>query len=218
MSERTGRLIERLAAEAAPVHRLPPPARRAALWLLGVAAVGGIAIAGFSDLGVFARRAQDPQLVLDMIATLITGIAAVLAAFELSVPDRAPAWALMPLPPLAAWIATSGYGCYRHWITFGPDGWELGESAHCFRFILCVSVPLGISLMLLLHRARPLAPVRVAAVGGLGVAAIAACLLQFFHPFDVTLLDLSVHVVAIAIVIAVASFWARWSEWRDARS
>ena len=218
MSEATERLIERLAADAGPVRRLPPPAHRAALWLLAVAAAAGVAIFGFSDLDVFARRAQDPQLVLDMIATLITGIAAVIAAFELSLPDRAPAWILLPLPPLAAWIATSSYGCYRHWIAFGPDGWELGESTHCFRFILSVSVPLGISLMLLLRRARPLAPVRVAAVGGLGVAAIAACLLQFFHPFDVTLLDLSVHVVAITIVAATASLWARWSEQREARS
>jgi hypothetical protein len=72
--------------------------------------------------------------------------------------------------------------------------------------------------MLLLRRAAPLAPVRVAAVGGLGVAAIAACLLQFFHPFDVTLLDLSVHAVAIAIVIAVASLCARWPDRREARA
>jgi hypothetical protein len=218
VSESTERLIERLVDEGAPVRRLPPPTRRAALWLLAVAAVASAAILGFSDLDVFARRAQDPQLVLDMVATLITGIAAVLAAFELSLPDRKSAWALLPLPPLAAWIATSSYGCYRHWITFGPDGWELGESTHCFRFILTVSLPLGVSLMLLLRRARPLAPVRVAAVGGLGVAAIAACLLQFFHPFDVTLLDLSVHVVAIAIVIVVASLWARWPKSREAWS
>ena len=218
MSEATERLIERLAAAAAPVRRLPPPALRTTLWLLAVAAVAGVAIAAFSDLDTFARRAQDPRLILDMIAALITGIAAVLAAFELSLPDRTPAWTLLPLPPLAVWIAISGYGCYRHWITYGPAGWELGDSAHCFRFILSVSVPLGISLMLLLRRARPLASARVAAVGGLGVAAIAACLLQFFHPFDVTLLDLSVHVVAIAIVISAASLWGRWSEPRQARS
>ncbi len=219
MSGATERLIERLAAEAGPVARLRPPALRATLWLLAVATAAVVAIAGFSDLGTFARRAQDPQLVLDMIATLLTGIAAVTAAFELSLPDRAPAWMLLPVPPLAAWIATSGYGCYRHWIAFGPDGWELGESTHCFRFILTVSLPLGASLMLLLRRARPLAPVRVAAIGGLGVAAISAVLLQFFHPFDVTLLDITVHVVAIAIVISIASLWAKWSERRsEARS
>ncbi|HKX11268.1 MAG TPA: NrsF family protein [Stellaceae bacterium] len=218
MSETTERLIERLAAEAEPVRRLPAPAVLATLWLLAVGAVAAIAILGFSDLDVFARRAHDLQLLLDMMATLTTGVAAVVAAFQLSLPDRAPAWALLPLPPLAAWIATSGYGCYRHWIAFGPDGWELGESTHCFRFILAVSAPLGVSLLLMLQRARPLAPVRVAIVGGLGVAAIAACLLQFFHPFDVTLLDLSVHVVAIAIVIAAASLWGRWSGRREARS
>jgi hypothetical protein len=218
VSETTERLIARLVGEAAPVRRLPPPTRRAALWLLTVAAVASAVILGFSDLGVFARRAQDPQLVLDMIATLMTGIAAVVAAFELSLPDRAPTWTLLPLPPLAGWIATSGYGCYRHWIAFGPDGWELGESTHCFRFILTVSVPLGVSLILMLRRARPLAPVRVAAVGGLGVAAFAACLLQFFHPFDVTLLDLTVHIVAIAIVIAVASLCAKWPDRREARA
>jgi len=214
VSEATERLIERLAAQAEPVHRLRPPSLRAALWLLAVAAVAATGIAAFADLGMFAHRAQDPKLIADMIATLVTGIAAVLAAFELSLPDRAPAWALLPLPPLAVWIATSGYNCYRHWITFGPDGWELGESTHCFRFILSVSVPLGVTLWLLLRQARPLAPVRVAAVGGLGVAAIAATLLQFFHPFDVTLMDLSVHAVAIAIVIAVSSLCARWSEGR----
>lgn len=218
MSEATERLIKRLAAEAQPVRRLPPPVRRATLWLLAVGVAAAVAVWAFSDLDVFARRAQDPQLALDMIATLITGVAAVIAAFQLSLPDRSPGWALLPLPSLAAWIATSGYGCYRHWISVGPEGWELGESAQCFRFILLVSVPLGISLLLLLRRARPLAPMRVAAVGGLGVAAIAAGLLQFFHPFDVTLLDLSVHVVAIAIVIAAASLWARWSDRSEARS
>ena len=214
MSEATERLIERLAAEAEPVRRLRPPGLRAGLWLLAVAAVAAIAIAAFADLHVFAQRARDPKLVADMIATVVTGIAAVLAAFELSLPDRRAAWALLPLPPLAAWIATSGYNCYRHWITFGPDGWELGESTHCFRFILSVSVPLGLTLWLLLRRANPLAPGRVAAVGGLGIAALAATLLQFFHPFDVTLMDLSVHAVAIAIVIAVSSLWAGWSERR----
>lgn len=212
MSGATEQLIERLVAEAEPVNRLRAPTLRAALWLLAVAALGASAIAGFSDLDVFVRRAQDPKLVIEMIATLATGIAAVLAAFELSLPDRAPAWTVLPLAPLAIWIATSGYSCYRHWIGFGPDGWELGESTHCFRFILSVSVPLGVTLMLLLRQARPLAPVRVGAMGGLGVAAIAACLLQFFHPFDITAIDLSVHAVAVAMVVAVSSLWARWSE------
>jgi hypothetical protein len=211
VNEATDRLIGRLVAEAAPVRRLRPPLVRAALWLVAVAAVGALAIALFSDLGTFARRAQDPKLVLELIGTLLTGIAAVIAAFYLSLPDRSGAWALLPLPPLALWIASSGYSCYRHWVTVGPDGWELGESGHCFRFILAVSVPLGIALFLLLRKARPLAPVRVAAVGGLGVAGLAAFLLQFFHPFDVTVLDLGTHLAAVGLVVAVSSVAGRWT-------
>ena len=38
------------------------------------------------------------------------------------------------------------------------------------------------------------------------VAALAAFLLQFFHPFDVTFMDLSVHLVAVGIVVAVSTF------------
>lgn len=211
MSEATERLIDRLVAEAEPVRRLRPPALRALLWLLVIAALSALAILLFADLDTFARRAADPKLRLELIGTALTGIAAVVAAFELSLPDRASGWALLPIPPLVLWIASSGYSCYRHWIVFGPGGWEIGESTHCFRFILAVSVPLGVSLLVLLRRARPLAPVKVAAVGGLGVAAIAAFLLQFFHPFDVTFMDLAIHAAAVGIVVGTVSIGGRLS-------
>lgn len=211
MRDATDRVIERLVESAGPVRRLRPPAVRAALWLLAVAGLGALAIFLFSDLPLFARRSSDPKLDLELAGTLLTGVVAVVAAFYLSLPDRSPFWALLPLPPLALWIASSGYSCYQHWIRFGPDGWEIGESARCFRFILAVGVPLGISLLMLLHRSRPLAPTHVAAFGGLGVAALAAFLLQFFHPFDVTFMDLSVHLVAVGIVVTVSTLVGRVS-------
>jgi hypothetical protein len=209
MTSETDRLIARLAGEAEPVRRLKPPVARAALWLIAVAAVLAAAILLFADLDVFARRAADPKLASELACTLATGILAVIAAFELSLPDRSAAWALLPLPTLAGWIASSGYACWRHWLVHGPGGWEIGESANCFRFILGVSVPLALSLVPLLRRARPLAPVRVAAVGGLGVAALAAFALQFFHPFDVTFMDLGVHAAAVSLVVALVAAAAR---------
>ena len=216
MRDATELIIERLVADARPVRRLRPPTLRAALWLLAVAAVAAAAILLFADLAIVAVRLHDPKLVIEMIATLLTGIAAVVAAFHLSLPDRSPTWALLPLPFLAAWIASSGYSCYRHWLSFGPGGWEIGESAQCFRFILAISLPLGISLLLLLRRAAPLTPVRVAAIAGLGIAAIAAFVLQFFHPFDVTFMDLAVHLVAVTIVVAAASLVERAAQRRAA--
>lgn len=201
----TSTLISRLVADAKSVKRLRPPAIRAGLWLLAAFGIGGLAILLFANLALFADRIEEPALAVEWIATLITGAAAVLAAFQLSLPDRSPAWTLLPLPSLAVWIGSSGYSCYRHWITVGPTGWQLGESVDCLVFILAVSPPLALSLLVVLRRARSLEPVRVAALGALGVAALAASVLQFFHPFDVTFIDLGVHLGAIALIVAGVS-------------
>ena len=37
------------------------------------------------------------------------------------------------------------------------------------------------------------------------MAAASAFILQFFHPFDVTAIDLALHLVAVALVVAIAS-------------
>jgi hypothetical protein len=34
-------------------------------------------------------------------------------------------------------------------------------------------------------------------------------MLQFFHPFDVTVIDLSLHLAAIALVVLVGILWRR---------
>jgi hypothetical protein len=200
------RLIEKLAAEARPVRRLRPPGLRAALWLGAAGATIALASTLFSDLHLVMARMQNERLVWEMAGMLLTGILAVVAAFYLSLPDRSPFWALLPLPPLALWLATTGYSCYSHWFT---DGWAPGSSWACLKFIIGVSVPLAASLLYLLRRAAPLAPVRVAAVGGLGVAAIAAFTLQFFHPFDVTFLDLGTQVAAAALVVLATAGYER---------
>jgi hypothetical protein len=201
----TSTLIGRLVADAKPVKRLRPPTLRACLWLLAAGSIAGVAILLLANLPVFAERIAEPALAIEWVATLMTGAAAVLAAFQLSLPDRSPAWALLPLPSLAVWIGSSGYSCYRHWITVGPAGWQLGPSVDCLVFILAVSPPVALSLLVVLRRARPLDSVRVAGMGALGVAALAAAALQFFHPFDVTFIDLGVHLGAVALMIAGVS-------------
>jgi hypothetical protein len=211
MNERTDALIAALTAAPAPVHRLAPPTLRALAWLAAIAIVCGLLIWKLSNLPVFMHRASDPRLALELAATLATGIVGVIAAFHLSLPDRSRAWALAPAPFLAAWMAITGLGCYRNWAEQTRNGWELGESSHCFVFLLVVGAPLAALLLLALRRARPLQPRLVAAVGAVGVAALSAFALQFFHPFDVTLLDLGSHLAALLLLIGVFTLSSRRS-------
>ena len=201
--ETTENLIARLGADARPVRRLRPPATRAALWLLAATAGSAAVVAAIADLPVFMERARDPRQAVELAATLATGILAVVAAFELSLPDRSRAWAWLPIPALALWLATTGLGCLHSWLDGTSGDWF--ESTECFLILVGTSLPLGIVLSWMLMRAKPMAPGAVAAMGGLGVAGIAAFVLQFFHPFDVTILDLAFHAVAVGLVVAVSA-------------
>jgi hypothetical protein len=210
MPPSTDQLIERLVATADPVRRLRPPLLRATLWLLAVAAAAAVALPFFANIHVLAGKMAAPQFLVELIATLLTGIIAVIAAFHLSLPDRSPLWALAPLPTLGLWLASSGYNCYREWIAVGTDGWRLGETSDCFVTILGFSVPIGLALFLVLRRARPIAPLPVAVIGGLGVASLSAFLLQFNHPIDASFLDLGSHAAAVGVVVLASSALAKF--------
>lgn len=200
----TNELIAALSGGLQPVRRLRPPLRRAASWLLLAALLAAWPVAHYSNLPLFLERADEPRQTLELAATLLTGIVALYGAFALSVPGHSSRWALAPLPPLLLWIAASGYGCLHNgWSAGGPGG-IIGASRDCFAFIVLTSVPLSALLFWALRRARPIAPLPVALSGALGVAALAAFLLQFFHPFDVTVIDLALHLAAVGVIALLA--------------
>jgi hypothetical protein len=204
VTDETENLIGRLADGLQPVTRLRPPAIRAAIWLTIVAVLGALIVLRFANLAMFVHRIADPRLALELTGTLLTGILAVIAAFELSLPDRPITWSLLPAPSLVLWLGSSGFSCWRQWIVHGPDGLGRGETVNCFLWIVGFGVPLAIGLFLVLRRAQPLSPGPVAAMAGLGVASLAAFLLQFFHPFDATFIDLGLHMAAVATLIVLA--------------
>jgi hypothetical protein len=199
---KTEDLINQLSTDLAPVRRLRPPLVRAVMWLIGVGLMAGTAIALLADLGSMAQRVQNPDLALELIGTGLTGVLAIIAAFHLAIPGRSPLWALAPAPALALWLLVSGLGCYQDWIVRGDQVFVIGESFECFLFMLGVSLPLAAMVILALRCAKPIAPAPVAALGGLGVAALSALILQFFHPFSVTLVDLVFHLGAVLLIIA----------------
>ena len=213
MKRTTEQLIADLARHASPVRRLRTPLTRALLWLAVVAIVAAAAVWLKADVRVFMARAANLRMAIELAATLATGVLGVIAAFHLSVPDRPRSWLLAPLAPLAVWIGASGYECWRNWIAPTGGGWAAGESAMCFMFILGVGAALGLLLYWPIRRAKPIDPDGVVVAGGLGVAGLASFILQFFHPFDVTFMDLTVHLTAVGVVVAVASLAGRrWSD------
>jgi hypothetical protein len=205
----TDRLIESLAAQLQPVRRLRAPLLRALLWLAVVGAVSVLLIMREAHLGMFMQRMATPRVAVDCIATGLTAISAIIAAFELSVPGTSPWWSALPLPPFLLWLGSSGLGCLKNGLSlYGANGFA-GESYVCFTFIAGVSVPLAAALFWMLRRARPIAPLPVAALGTLGVAATSAFILQFFHPFDITVIDLTLHLAAVALVVLIGIAWRR---------
>jgi hypothetical protein len=184
-----------------PVRRLRRPVPRALLWLLAPLAIGGGLALTANWHAFMVRFMGTADLRFAMIASALTAILAAIATFELSLPDRSPAWALLPLPPLLAWVGASGMGCLRDWIAPGTRIADMHDAEHCFYSILMFSVPLSILLVAMLRRARPLRPGPVTLLGGLTVASAAATLLWIVHPYDAAATDLLMHLAAVLLVV-----------------
>ena len=75
------------------------------------------------------------------------------------------------------------------------------QPEHCLVFILGLSLPLSLILIIMLRRGFSLRPNLTAIIGGLACASAAATLLNFIHPYDAAATDLAVHALAVAIVI-----------------
>lgn len=204
---RTDELIDMLAADVHPVRPLASPPKRAASMLVLLALGSGLALLLLGDWSQLRDRyaGREGMLALEMGAVAATAVLAILAAFFASIPGRSRWWRLAPIPPFLLWLLLSGAGCYLNLVRGVPIGRDIGHSIDCLVFILAVSLLAGAPLIWRLSRASPIDPFPVALLGGLGTAAAAAFLLQFFHPFAVTFLDLAVHVAAIGLVLGATA-------------
>jgi hypothetical protein len=207
----TDDLIERLGADARPVTPLAPPLRRAMLLIAVLMLIGAaLVLAGGDVAGLVARYdGDDVLMIIDNVAMAATGVTAIAAAFALSVPGASRRWLLAPLPPFALWLLASGLGCYGEMLRLGPSAFSTGHAGSCLGFIIGASLLIGGPLLWRLSRARPVDPLPVALLGGLGSAALAALLLQFFHPFGLTIPDLAIHFAAVLTVVTVSGIARR---------
>ncbi|MCW6512576.1 NrsF family protein [Lichenifustis flavocetrariae] len=203
-------LVRDLGVDLRPVRRLRSPLFRAAGWL-SAAAAAAITFACFADIADIVHRLRYvPDMWLAVLGSTTTTVFGAIAVFQLSLPDRRAAWALLPLPGLALWIGGTGLGCLRAWTIPGTEVATIVEARICFTFIVSLSIPLSALMILMIRRAYPMHPSLTAVTGGLTVAAGSATLLNFFHPYDAGATDIAVHVVAIALVVGANRLVAGW--------
>jgi len=196
-------LIERLAAEAAPVRPLRPPLARLAAWLVLAAAVLGLLAAAHGVRSDIAQRLREPTFLVGLVASAATGVLAALAALVASLPDRSRAWLLLPVPALAVWVSTIGYGCLTDWVSLQPDGMHAGKAVRCFATLLVTSVPLSLAIFSMIRHVAPLRPATVTMTAGLAVAAVTSTALSLFHVLDATILILVWNLGMAALIVAV---------------
>jgi hypothetical protein len=206
---RTPDLIDALVETAAPVRRLRPPIIRAGLWLAFAAIVLGLIAIAHGLRPDFSDRVRQPLFVLGMLGALATGILAAVASFRLSLPDSSRLWAVLPLPALALWVATIGYGCLTEWVSMDPDGLHMGEAIRCFATLLMTSVPLSIAMLVMLRYAALLRPLEVSVMGALAVAAVTAFALSLFHDLDATVMILIWNLGSAVLIAALGSLFGQ---------
>jgi len=206
---KTPDLIDTLVQDATPVRRLRPPLVRAGLWLAFAAIVLGLIAIAHGLRPDFSDCMRRPLFVVGMLGALATGISAAVASFQLSLPDSSRLWIILPLPALALWVVTIGYGCLTDWVSIGPDSVRLGEAIRCFATLLMTSVPLSIAMLAMLRYTALLRPLEVSVLGGLAVAAVTAFALSLFHDLDATVMILLWNLGAAALIASLGSFFGR---------
>jgi hypothetical protein len=206
---RTPDLIDALVETATPIRRLRPPIVRAGLWLAFAAIVLSLIAIAHGVRPDFSDCLRQPLFVLGMLGALATGILAAVASFRISLPDSSRLWIALPLPALALWVSTIGYGCLTDWVSTGPDGVRLGEAVRCFATLFMTSVPLSIAMLIMLRYAALLRPTEVSVMGGLAVAAVTGFALSLFHNLDATVMILMWNLGSAALIAALGSLFGR---------
>jgi len=202
-------LIASLSTGLTPVRRLKPPPLRALGWILLATAVIAILVLLRGFRADIDACLQYPAYLIQVVGAWLTGAAATLAAFEISLPDRKRSWLLLPLPFAALWLSGFAYGCLGDWIAIPSGAPVMADSIRCLETLVMASLPLGLVLWMMLRRARPLRASATAWVGALAVAAFADTAHLLIHVVQASSLVLVINLVPVTIILMIGGFFGR---------
>ena len=205
----TNALIQELANSAAPVQRLPAPWARMLIWLaLSAPFLAVIWLVMPSEINPVAAIA-DRRFLFEEAALLVTALTASLAAFGSVVPGYDRRILLIPLLPLAVWLASLGEGCWRNWVALGANGLTLRPDWDCLPPAILIGLVPSIAMVVMLRRGAPLIPRISIALGALALAALANLGLRVFHVGDASVMVLFWHLGGAAVLAGLAALAGR---------
>ena len=204
----TDRLIERLASRAQPVAPIASPLRRTAWWTLFAVALVAVASTTWGTHEHAMRTLSDPGEAMEWLGSVLTGLCAAYAAFQISVPGRSGSWAWLPILPLALWLGGIGVGCVEDYASLGLAAFGFqSHSGECARAILLMSLPLGLAMALMVRHAGVVRPGPTLMLAALSAAALSSAGVSLFHNGETSLMSLLWHggVVATLALLSLAS-------------
>jgi hypothetical protein len=197
----TDSLIQQLSTRAAPVRPLASPGLRTLQWTAAsIAIIVFIALRHGLRPGLLAALMIPPNA-LEWGGSVLTGLFAAYAAFQVSVPGRSPSWAWLPLPPLMLWLSGLGWGCLRDFSLLGHNALVMeAGSWECAEAITMISLPLGFMLLMMVRHAGVVRPAPTALLVALSSAAWSAAGVDLFHNGENTLMVLLWHFGAVVVL------------------
>jgi len=206
---RSADLIKALAADAAPVRRLPSPMVRQCLWLAASATYAAVTVGIMGLRQDLPARLADARFAVELGATFSTSILAAAAAFCAGCPGR-PVWErFAPLPALGVWLLSLGEGCWQSFVQSGAQGLHVQLDFVCLPSILLVSIVPGALMLIMIRQAAPIAPVTTTALAALAVGALGATALRLFHTPDASAMVLVWQFGSVALLAGVGALTGR---------
>ncbi|MEO7251413.1 MAG: NrsF family protein [Arenimonas sp.] len=194
-------LIDQLAGRAGAVRPLPSPMRRTVVWIAVALVLIAIMVASIGLRPHLLTALLEPSEAIGWIGSVLTGIFAAYAAFQISVPGRSPSWAWLPALPVAFWLAGIGAGCLNDFAAQGAAAFAFEtRSGECARAILMMSLPLTLAMVIMVRHAGAVRPAPTALLAALSAAALSSAGVSLIHAGENALMVLVWHFGAVLVL------------------